>query len=69
MSFHPKNLKSEKKIFEPRFNILHTVDSQCLEYFGYITLTNPGSNFSSFLFYSILILPPKTKEKSCETTD
>ena len=45
MFFHPKNLKSENN--NPWFNILlHTqsivcaiVDSQCLEYFGYITLT------------------------------
>ena len=44
MFFHPKNLKSENN--NPRFNILlhtqsivcATVDSQCLEYLGYITL-------------------------------
>ena len=44
MFFHPKNLKSENN--NPWFNILlhtqsivcATVDSQCLEYLGYITL-------------------------------
>ena len=48
MFFHPKNLKSENNNpwFKPWFNILlhtqsiecATVDSQCLEYLGYITL-------------------------------
>ena len=45
MFFHPKNLKSENN--NPRFNILlhtqsivcATVDSQCLEYLVYITLS------------------------------
>ena len=51
MFFHPKNLKSEnnKPWFKPWFDILlHTqsivcaiVDSQCLEYLGYITLVVP----------------------------
>ena len=44
MFFHPKNLKSENN--NPWFNILlhtqsivcATVDSQCLEYLGYMTL-------------------------------
>ena len=47
MFFHPKNLKSETN--NPWFNILlhtqsivcATVDSQCLEYLGYITLGAP----------------------------
>ena len=49
MFFHPKNLKSENNNpwFKPWFNILlhtqsivcATVDSQCLEYLGCITLT------------------------------
>ena len=48
MLFHPKNLKSENNNlwFKPWFNVLlhtqsivcATVDSQCLEYLGYITL-------------------------------
>ena len=48
MFFHPKNLESENNNpwFKPRFNILMhtqsivcaTLDSQCLEYLGYITL-------------------------------
>ena len=48
MFFHPKNLKSENNnpSYKPRFNILlhtqsivcATVDSQCLECLGYITL-------------------------------
>ena len=48
MFFHPKNLKSENNNpwFKPWFNILlqtqsivcATVESQCLEYLGYITL-------------------------------
>ena len=51
MFFHPKNLKSENNNpwFKPWFNILlhtqsilcATVDSQCLEYLGCITLA-PG---------------------------
>ena len=55
MFFHPKNLKSENNNpwFKPRFNILlhtqsiecATVDSQCLEYLGYITLNNGISAF------------------------
>ena len=48
MFFHPKNLKSENNNpwFKPWFNILlhtqsivcATLDSQCLEYLGYMTL-------------------------------
>ena len=54
MFFHPKNLKSENNNtwFKPWFNILlhtqsivcATVDSQCLEYLGYINLVQ--SRFS-----------------------
>ena len=50
MFFHPKNLKSENNNpwFKPWFDILlhtqsivsATVDSQCLKYLGYITLTS-----------------------------
>ena len=49
MFFHPKNMKSENNNpwFKPWFNILlhtqsivcATVNSQCLEYLGYISLT------------------------------
>ena len=55
MFFHPKTLKSENNNpwFKPWFNILlhtqsivrSTVDSQCLEYLGYITL-----HFLSIIF-------------------
>ena len=54
MFFHQKNLKSENNNpwFKPWFNILlhtqsfvcATVDCQCLEYLGYITLTYPCPN-------------------------
>ena len=47
---------SNKKWFEPWFNILlhtqsivcATVDSQCLEYLGYITLGRPKSTFTIY---------------------
>ena len=53
MFFHPKSMKSENNNpwFKAWFNILlhtqsivwATVDSQCLEKFGYITLVSPSS--------------------------
>ena len=54
--YHPKNLKSENNNpwFKPWFNILlhtqsivcATVDSQCLEYLGYITLVSFWNSWS-----------------------
>ena len=54
MSFQPKSVKSENNNpwFKPWFNILlhtqsivcATVDSQCLEYLGYITLHQDSRN-------------------------
>ena len=55
MFFHPKNLKSENNNpwLKPWFNILlhtqATVDSQCLEYLGYITLLLGQLDFSCSL--------------------
>ena len=59
--FTPTKLESEnnKPWFQPWINVLHnqlcaTVDSQCLEYLGYITLDNASSAlwFSTLLFFA-----------------
>ena len=59
MLFHPKNLKSENN--NPWFNILlhtqsivcATVDSQCLEYLGYITLAIAWSRHTEMSYNHI----------------
>ena len=61
MCFQPKNLKSENNNpwFKPWFYILldtqsivcATVDSQCLEYLGYITLTTGSNSKSKAIWY------------------
>ena len=63
MFFHPKNLKSENNNpwFKPWFNILMhtqsivcaTVDRQCLEYLGYITLPRVGTQVNNQLLVLI----------------
>jgi hypothetical protein len=68
MFFHSKNLKSENNNpwFKPWFNILlhtqsivcATVDSQCLEYLGYITLLFLTTTIVDFRFHISLVLLP-----------
>ena len=73
MFFHPKNLKSENNnpLFKPWFNILlhtqpivcATVDSQCLEYLGYITLSTQWKNVR--LLTSWPLWPPDVGQSMC----
>ena len=69
MFFLPKNLKSENN--NPWFNILlhtqsivcATVDSQCLEYLGYILCVHLESNQKVLTPYNVLLWPLSLAER------